>query len=452
MIKNALSLFSTELRHCWALHLAGLLTLLSYGALLYLSHQPGKLPLTQFYPFLYLPWVALIALAFIRKNNSSSRYSLKPIILWAVLFRLVGLFAEPIYEDDYYRFLWDGYQTASTANPYDSTPMSHFGDSDTPAEFSNILDLINYPELPTVYAPTLQYVFLLSYLIASGNLIVLKLLFLLAEGIMLFALSKLVDPRRFLFAAWCPLLIFESTFQAHPDVIGACFLALGLLAIHKQRPWKPMVFLGIAVTTKVFAIIIAPFWLKKGQWLKQGLLLGSVIALMYAPFIIQGSDAGWYSLRAMAKEWEFNSALIFITSQMNISGDLARSLGLYIFAGLYLILLISFWKKRSQNQTSTPPIDLIFGFFFILSPVINPWYLIWMFPFVVIRPRLWSITAMLVVSLSYTTGLNLSDSGGLRNFQIPSYIMVLEFGAIALALIIDIACYTKTKKQIVSSR
>jgi len=428
----------------WALHVAGAISLICYSALLALSLQPGKLPLTQFYPFLYLPWIVLLALFFIPRGKIT--LSLKPIIFWAVLFRVVGLFAEPIYEDDYYRFLWDGYQTASSANPYDSTPMSHFGDPDTSEEFSDILDGINYPNLPTVYAPSLQYIFLLSYTIAAGKLLMLKLLFLLAEGVMLFALSKLLDVRRFLFAAWCPLLVFESSFQAHPDVIGACFLTLGILTLYKKANWSPMAYLGIAVATKVFAVVVAPFWLRKDKWFRQCILLSGVVVLIYAPFWVQGSDAGWYSLRTMAKEWEFNSALLFMATHLNISWGLARTFGLGLFALIYGTLLISFWKKRAGDTTVFPPLDIVFGCFFVLSPVINPWYLIWMFPFVVIRPSCWSITAMIMVSLSYITGLNLADSEGLRNYQIPDSILLLEFGAITIALVVDTLSYWKRQK------
>ena len=71
------------------------------------------------------------------------------------------------------------------------------------------------------------------------------------------------------------------------------------------------------------------------------------------------------------------------------------------------------------------------------SPVINPWYLLWLLPFAAIAPSVSAWTASVAVFLAYVTGLNLND-GDLQPYQQPAWVRPLEFGLILLALAYDL--------------
>ena len=71
------------------------------------------------------------------------------------------------------------------------------------------------------------------------------------------------------------------------------------------------------------------------------------------------------------------------------------------------------------------------------SPVINPWYLLWLLPFAAIVPSAFAWTASVAVFLGYVTGLNLND-GDLHPYQQPAWVRPLEFGLILLALAYDL--------------
>ena len=167
--------------------------------------------------------------------------------------------------------------------------------------------------------------------------------------------------------------------------------------------------------------------------------------MAYLPFIIQQSDAGSTSLQAMATGWEFNPAIYVLLKQFTES--YARVLSLGSFALIYLILVIQFWKKNIKQTETSPPLDLVFGAFLILSPVINPWYLLWLLPFSLTTPRYWSLTAVFIVSISYATGLNL-ESESLADFQIPIHIQIIEFGLITLAICADRYCSIKQAREL----
>jgi len=417
------------------LHFLGLGSAGIYGALSIESQQVEEVTLTSF----FLSWIALCGILLVAAfalRKKVLNLSLPSILFWALSFRLFGVLASPLLsEDDYYRFLWDGYRFAETGDPYRDIPADFFGETAVPEPLSEIVYDINYPYLPTIYGPVMEVIFLASYHIAPGNLMVLKVFFVLFEGLLLFLLSRLLSMRWFLFAAWCPLLIFETSFQAHPDVIGISLMVCAFFAAKKGHPWMAMLALGLASSAKVFAVLIWPFIVKKETWFRQGCLMAAVIGLAYLPFIGHQGDAGSTSLHAMATDWEFNSAVYALFTLFN--EEYARLLSLGSFFIIYVLLLVQFWKKKANNLSEKIPLDLVFGSFFLLSPVINAWYLLWLLPFSLMTPRWWSLAALSVVVLSYTTGLNLGSSE-LNDFEIPVNILILEFGVILAALCIDI--------------
>lgn len=420
------------------IHLFGMFSFVVYGWLCWKSRGVDPVPLGAFFVCLSLVWTALLVV-FLSLGQSEPKgpspdekprkLLLISLIFWAFVFRLAGILASPILaEDDYFRFLWDGYQFANQGSPYGAAPADFFEDETIPDVAASLLHDINYPELPTIYGPVMEVVFLFGYLIEPASLITLKCLFVIFEALALFFLSRFLSTRWLLVAAWCPLLIFETTFQAHPDIIGVAFLIAALWASKREKPWLAMLLLGLATCAKPFAILAWPFLVKKESWFRQGCLFAVTLFLIYLPFVWRSSDAGAISLGAMANHWEFNSLGYGVVKAL--FGDRARLLCLALFTLVYLLILVRF-RERALGKT---PLDVVYGAFFFLSPVINPWYLTWLLPFAMLKPRAWSITALVVISLSYATGLNLGDAS-LAEFEIPVWIRVLEFSLVGVALV-----------------
>lgn len=416
------------------LHGLGVLSAASYGLLCWQSRDVEPVSLTVFYSSLSIAWLAAGgAFLLVRRQASggSSQGLLVVALLWATLFRLTGLVANPILgEDDYFRFLWDGYRFAETGDPYEGVPADFWDQSEIPEPMASLPFDINYPELPTIYGPVMELVFLAGYLLGPADLLILKGLFVLFEALLLFLLSRFLSQHWLVLAAWCPLLVFETSFQAHPDVIAVALMFAAYWAAQRRYPFLAMVLLAVATCAKPFAVLLWPFIVQERRWFRQGLLLAAVISLIYLPFLLQRSDAGLTSLGAMATGWEFNAAGYSLLKL--IVGEWARLAGLALFALFYCGMLKRFWSQNGEHRPGETPLDLIYGVFFLFSPVINAWYLLWLFPFVMLKPRAWSLMALGAVSLSYSTGLNLGD-GSLEEFEIPRWVRSLEFGLVILA-------------------
>ena len=91
------------------------------------------------------------------------------VIFFAIVFRVLGVLAFPVLEDDIFRYLWDGRMSIELGSPYGLIPSDYFDHAGISARFEEILGLINYPNIATVYGPTNQWVFALSYLVAPGE-------------------------------------------------------------------------------------------------------------------------------------------------------------------------------------------------------------------------------------------------------------------------------------------
>lgn len=404
---------------------AGVFSIAAWSVLAWRSHQPGP-PLAWMLAVVALAWLAL-GWALVKISSPGT----KAMLGFALGFRLIALCATPVMEDDHWRFLWDGYRFAATGNPYAEAPQERFVDESIPAEFRAVLDDINYPDVPTIYGPLAQWAFRLSHAIAPAELWPWKLILLVAECALFALLWPLLKARGRLLLAWCPLAIFETGFNAHPDALAIALIVAAWRLGDLKLPLAAGVAAGLAIAAKVFAAPLVPFVLWRQGW-RAWVLAGAAGSGLYAPFWLQGSTADLAGLRAMAGEWEFNSSLYALVATA-IPPSAARAVCGGAFAVIWLALLVRWAKKTPPVR---PPGEWVYGSFLLLSATANPWYVLWLLPFVAFRFSAAGIAALAVVSLTYITGLNLgADTPGY--FAHPWWLRPVEFGVIGVAALFD---------------
>ena len=409
---------------------AGLWCTLGYAALAWLARQPGEPGLPEF--FLLIAWTGLPVFGvFLYLRRGDEPLPLGRLLLWAAAFRLCGLIGGPIFEDDFYRYLWDGYRFATSGTPYGFAPDAFFVDPQVPAAFQAVLNRINNPELPTIYAPTTQLIFLLSHWVQPASVAGLQSILILFDLATIALLLRLAPARNVMLYAWCPLVVKEIAFTAHPDGIGVCLL-LAAIVLARAGHWRSTaICLGLATAAKVFALILAPLVLVRARF-RYWALFGITTTAMYAPFALSGGT-DLESLGIFAREWEFNSAVFGLVTTVLERSYVIVGLGV-IFATFWLFYAAQYVKNAAGG---VPRGDWIYGVFLVVSPVINPWYLLWVLPFATIVPSAWAWTASLAVLLSYVTGINL-NAPDLQSYQQPLWVRLLEFGLIVAALGFDL--------------
>ncbi len=424
----ALNLGSRHVPLSWRLDGSGFVCAIAYSILAWFSLHPESLTLSVYYALLS---TCLLATLIAFQGADEKTITPLKLLCWAACFRLIGVFGDPLWEDDFFRYLWDGYRFYEAGTPYGFAPSSFFGEANIPAKYYALLAQVNYPDVPTIYGPTLEYTFLLAHVLASAQVWVLQVLYALTDMAMILLLLRLANIRWVLLYAWSPLVIKEIAFTAHPDVVGAALMMLALYCRQKNKLVVAVSVMALSVGAKVFALLMVPFVLWRLAF-RYWCLFVLVLLALYGPFVWQGgSDMA--GLLVFAREWHFNSSIYTVLRQWLDPHSVKLILG----SAFIVVYAILFWQHQKVSVWKIPRGDIIFGLFLLIAPVVNAWYLIWLLPFAVLFPALWSWTFSVTVLLSYSVGINL-NSAEVAFFEIPLWIIVLEYGAVIVAFCIDL--------------
>ena len=399
----------------------------------------------------------------------------------AVLF-LVGLFSRlaffgstPIYEDDWYRYLWDGAVINAGVNPYSITP-AEASILDVPPndqlaasnpDLNTVKTLgvdqeywpekVNYPYVTTGYPPLAQAAFAAANRIAPFNLDAWRFVLLVFDLAALFTICALLrqSGRSYSYAAlyWLnPLLIVSAFNAAHMDILLVPFLVGTLLLTTMNKPRVSTLALGAAVAVKLWPIILAPIfyrsWRKNlGELVIIGICLGATLILLVGPMLID-FDTDKNGLFAYANSWQRNSFIfpLIVGSLEGILYDpdlFGRAFTFFVTASF--IVWAAFMSKTEMTKQAA---TLLYAtlIFFLVSPTGYPWYAIWIFIYLPFAPRLSAGVLVVTLPIYYLRyALEAADHGSFfDNILVP-----IEFLPPLCFLFIEFLryCWARREKQ-----
>ncbi len=376
------------------------------------------------------------------KTGSPGQYRLRLAIVLsvAVITRRLALPISPTLSDDIYRYQWDGRVQQAGSDPYRYPP--------TAPELAFLRDeawtRINFPHLRTIYPPLTQQAFRLGTTISNRGqppisksvnplrnrwlspIFAQKLVFVGAEVLLIAALLWLLRHRgRSLLwvaaYAWHPLPILEIAGSGHNDALGVAFLWLGIVAWDMRRYATAAIGWALAFLSKYAALVLAPWWWFRRTG-RRWLLLAAGLAvgpLLCYPTITSALSE---SLSAMTGRFESNSSIYVLTAMLLGHAALARLL--MLLAGAVFLI---WWARREAD-----PVRYVLGIFTaaaLLSPVLHPWYLIWIIPcFCFVRsPALIALTGTVVLAYTVWPG-RLADG----RWELPLWAHVAEYAPVVL--------------------
>lgn len=359
--------------------------------------------------------VFLIAAARIHRLPDNTRF-LITLFLVGLSLRAIMFVSNPILEDDYYRYLWEGGMVANGYSPYAWAPDdADFYQSNTRAptelvalaqECGEIHDRVNHSALSTVYPPVAQSTFALSHIIAPWSLTGWRAFLLMIDcatfGFILLILKKIERPlAQSVIYWWNPILIKETFNSAHMDVVIILFITLAILLLIHNRLTLAGIALAFATATKLWPVILTPFFLRHARALKpertRALILSAIaLLLLMSPLLLSFPPKAHSGFLAYGERWEMNDALFMAiqkatelaTSAISITATQQAQLARLTVA---LILLLWIYKLQRRDHTNVSDflnhLVLATGLLFMLSPTQFPWYYIWMLPLLALSPR-----------------------------------------------------------------
>ena len=260
----------------------------------------------------------------------------------------------------------------------------------TPLRDALIYGNSGYRNVPTVYPPVAQSIYVLSYLLAPSNLFVLKAIFLSFDmltciGLALLLFQRGLDPRHMIIYAWCPLPIVEFAIEGHLDALTGTFIVLTLLSAAKRDRavgWRVLlgVLIALATLTKIYPLLLLLVVTRRRDW-EIPLACIVTIILAYIPFLILGHGQVFGFFSTYATEQRQNAGVVplvvhFFTYNLLHLPDRITVLAQYAVDALLvgpILLLVFFLRLRERISMEVAALILI-GIVYAVSTHIFPWY------------------------------------------------------------------------------
>ena len=402
---------------------------------------------------LYLAAVAILLL----KPRNIDRYTFWIILSVAILCRLVALYPDPVLSSDVYRYVWDGIVQHAHINPYRYVPgdkalaflrgPGHDGNQD-------IWDNINRRDYAhTIYPPAAQMLFFAITWI-SPTLTAMKTAMVLFEGLTLWGLVRLLREmgvRRewalvwTLVYAWMPMPIWEFAGSGHVDAIVMAFMVLALLFRFRRQPVWTGVFLGLAVLTKFYPLVLFPALYQRGDW-KMPATMAGLAAFFYAPYLSVGRMVFGFLGGYVEEEGMATGTRYFpLDFAQHLPGlhSLSSAAYLVFAAAVFGALMLWAWRTGCREDSARgaflwPAFGLALALMLLFSPH-YPWYVAWLIPLLVLMP---SLTVMTYVGgLFYLCTTALAVGSGPKQYELNEIL----YAAVLIALMIEIAVRKNAK-------
>jgi hypothetical protein len=340
--------------------------------------------------------------------------------MWHIVFLRVPAGAD----DDVHRYVWDGRLQRLGYNPYlvvpSDPPVAKLHTSETRS--------LNNPDLPSPY-PAGAQLFFRGVTAIHESTFAFRAAFVLCEGVIVLLLFDLLRQsgraeHLVLAFAWNPLLAIEVAGSGHIDVVVALFLVVSAVALVRNWRTAAAIAFGLAIAVKPLPIVLLPLYWKKVRT-RDAMLAAIVLALSYVPFLDHGRIP-FGSLGTYVQTFRFNGPIFATLVQLAPPQFLTA---LAVLVGWIMAIYVRRTKPQWSGEAFACPMTATLLF----APVVFPWYLLALLPF------LSSVPTLLIALWTVTIGLTYVQwhlrALGQPWGALPNWIMVVEYGLLAIGAV-----------------
>ena len=327
-------------------------------------------------------------------------------------------------DDDVRRYVWDGGLQRLGYNPYIVVPS----DPAVAALHTAETRTMNHPDLPSPYPPGAQ-LFFRAVTAIHESVFAMRFSFVVCDlAIILVLFDVLRGTGRgahwILAYAWNPLLATEVAGSGHIDILGVLLLLISFAAL--LRHWRAIaaVAFALAIAVKFLPIVLLPLYWRRVR-VRDTLLAAIVFAVLYLPFLNHGRIPTG-SLGTYIQSFRFNDPVFTVLERVGAPEVIA---GLAALLGI----LISIWFRTKFQTLSEDAFAWPMAASLLCAPVVYPWYLLWLLPFVRSKSTLPLIIWTVSIIPTYIVW-HLRAVG--RPWVLPGWVLGLEYGSVAVAAVI----------------
>lgn len=327
------------------------------------------------YIILIVSFFSVSALALFKLNKPIKT---KQLMILFGLAAIPVLGTSPLFENDQYRYLWEGKVLANGQNPYRLAPsdskLNHI-------EFKQKKS-ISFNKLTSPYPPLgIAFYALFSPFTYERAMLFIQLTqLILVCFILVLILPADTQPLTILFSA--PFLFKELIQGVHLDTLATLLFIISLANLSKAHAIKSHLLFFASIWTKILPILFIPYLFisapHRQDKLKWAMLSCLLILIPLALIFTQtdyftSKEAG---LTAFSKHWYWNAGLFYLLHEMlRLDFFIARILCLLLFTAAFTYF---HWVQlKYQFWTREHFFALILISLYLCSPVLNAWYLTW---------------------------------------------------------------------------
>jgi hypothetical protein len=218
------------------------------------------------------------------------------------------------------------------------------------------------------------------------------------------------------------LLAVEVAGSGHIDIVGALLLVISIAAL--ARRWRSIAALALAlsIAVKFLPIVLLPLYWKRVR-IRDAALATIIFVLLYIPFLNHGRVAIG-SLGTYVQTFRFNGPIFSVLAQFAPPPLLV---GIGVLAGL----ATATWLRLAAPECSPDVFAWPMAATFLCAPVVFPWYLLWLLPFLMAPSALliivWTVSIIPTYVMWHFRAL------GRPWGALPAWVMLLEYGCVAIA-------------------
>ncbi|MCA1828509.1 MAG: hypothetical protein ABR567_21650 [Myxococcales bacterium] len=366
-----------------------------------------------------VPFFVLLALASagyfaaLRQVANGLRPSRRALIACAALalaWRIPLLLAPPERDADVRRYVWDAHLVRAGISPWTVVPAD-------PA-FAHLRTAQSWPvnnaDVPSPYPPGAQLFFLAATALNESTR-ALKVAALVCEALLaLVVWRSAANPGWALAVLWSPLMSLEVARHGHVDVVGALFVAFAAFVLARGRTLLGSIAFSLSIAVKPLPIVLLPLLWRRVPF-RHVVAAFAVLVVVYLPFRHGGS------VPEVVDRFRFNGPIFLTVASL---AHPAAAAALAIAAGLG----VAAWERRRLPLASPQAWAWPMAAALLCAPMIYPWYLVWLAPFLVTLETLpltiWTVSIL----ATYAAWLRLGAT-----WAVPAWALAVEYGALACA-------------------
>ena len=284
---------------------------------------------------------------------------------------------------------------------------------------------LNNPDVPSPYPPGAQLFFRAVTAIHESTFalrvacvgcelaILLVLLYILG--------SSPLGAHWVLAYAWHPLLAIEVAGSGHIDIVGALLLLVSAAALRRRWRATAALTLALAVAVKLLPIVLLPLYWRRVR-IRDSALAALALVGLYIPFV-----HNWRipigSLGAYVQRFRFNDP-VFATLERLAAPQLLVAVAVLVG------FVTAIYFRRTSPAWSSDAFAWPMAASLLCAPVVYPWYLLWLLPFLRSASTLPIVVWTVSIIPAYIVW-HLRAVG--RPWSVPGWVLLLEYGSVALA-------------------